>query len=240
MSFLAPPNITEPGVRFSCNVSLDHFAVEISWMVSNSVWHPCVCMHSACVLKMCIQHASYYSQTGIRMEGVLYPGDVSVSVILSSDLNSRNLVCSVVTNTSCTVNITRDIYTVTINQSNDIGSSVCREIFDGMSFSCLSTLIVPLLTARILLVTEEILNSDAESLSVTVTVNELCPSDRDYLVLVTFGTRPLASNGSDCKGQVNTTVMTVTSGDSTIFCVAADTVILGDDEEYCYRTNTDG
>ena len=101
---------------------------------------------------------------------------------------------------------------------------------------------VDYLTAKILVVTEEMLNSDAESLRVTVSVNELCPSDKDHLVLVTFGTRPLAGGGGDdCVGQVNANVViVVSSGDSTTFSVAADTVSLGDGEEYCYTVIVDG
>ena len=83
-------------------------------------------------------------------------------------------------------------------------------------------------------VIEEMLGSGAQLLSVTVSVNELCALDAEYPVLVSFGTRSLTGNGSDCEGQVNTTVLTMSPGDSVTFSVAADTVSLEENEEYCY------
>ena len=158
--------------------------------------------------------SSYYPQPGARSEGVVYPGEVLVNVELQSQLDSDSIACSVETDTStsCTAIITRDVYTVTVNQTNDFGSTVNISNFDGMAIpSCYTLSRLDYLTAKLLIVTEEILSSDAESLRVTVSVNELCPSDKDYLVLVTFGTRPLAGGGDDCVGQVNTNVVIIVS-----------------------------
>ena len=88
------------------------------------------------------------------------------------------------------------------------------------------------LAAMILSITEVMLDPDDDPLSVTVTINELCLSDRGYLVLVSFGTRPANSNG-DCEvqGEVNATI---SSGCNVTFSIPTDTISLGTNEEYCY------
>ena len=61
-------------------------------------------------------------QYGTEEEGVVYPGEVVVSV----DLDPGDITCSGVTadDTSCTVNITRDDnYTVSLTLRNDVGST---------------------------------------------------------------------------------------------------------------------
>ena len=61
-------------------------------------------------------------QYGAEEEGVVYPGEVGVSV----DLDPGDITCSGVTadDISCTVNITRDDdYTVSLTLSNDVGST---------------------------------------------------------------------------------------------------------------------
>ena len=84
------------------------------------------------------------------------------------------------------------------------------------------------------------LSSDAELLSVTVSVNELCPSDSGYLLLVTFGAQPLTgSDTSDCEGQVNTNTF-ISSGNNAILSVPTDAVSLGENEEYCYTVRVGG
>ena len=95
-----------------------------------------------------------------------------------------------------------------------------------------------ILIANIVDVTERMLGDNDDPLSVTVTVNELCPSDKDYLVLVTFGTRLTGSDGN-CEGQIDRNA-TISSGNSTTFSVPADTVSREDDEEYCYTVIVDG
>ena len=93
-------------------------------------------------------------------------------------------------------------------------------------------------TARILIPSDEMLSGGVLSLSVTLSVNELCPSDTSYPVLVTFGTQPV--DGGDCVGQMNATMSTISSGDSPVtFSVAGNSVCLGYNEVYCYVINDD-
>ena len=93
-------------------------------------------------------------------------------------------------------------------------------------------------TARILIPSDEMLSGGVLSLSVTLSVNELCPSDTSYPVLVTFGTQPV--DGGDCVGQMNATMSTISSGDSpATFSVAGNSICLGYDEVYCYVINDD-
>ena len=81
------------------------------------------------------------------------------------------------------------------------------------------------------------LSEDDDILSVTLSVNELCPSDTP--VLVTFGTQLVG--GGDCVGQMNATVMTISPGDSPVtFSVDANTVTLEDNEVYCYIASING
>ena len=93
-------------------------------------------------------------------------------------------------------------------------------------------------TARILIPSDEMLSGGVLSLSVTLSVNELCPSDTSYAVLVTFGTQPV--DGGDCVGQMNATMSTISSGDSPVtFSVAGNSICLGYNEVYCYVINDD-
>ena len=59
----------------------------------------------------------------------MYPGDVEVAV----DLTDRPTICPHVTaaDTSCSVNLPRDIYNISITQSNEIGSTVDSARFDS-------------------------------------------------------------------------------------------------------------
>ena len=57
---------------------------------------------------------------------MVYPGDVEVVVQVNG-----STICSDVTDTSCTVDLPRDVYTISITQSNDFGSSVVSGIFDS-------------------------------------------------------------------------------------------------------------
>ena len=71
-----------------------------------------------------------YLQVGNRLVGIIYPPVTSVSVELSE---SNDIFCSdttVVTN--CIGEIKdRDIYTVIITQTNNIGSTMYTDILDG-------------------------------------------------------------------------------------------------------------
>ena len=68
------------------------------------------------------------TQNGEREEGVVYPGDVEVVVQVNG-----STICSDVTftDTSCTVNRPRDVYNISITQSNNIGSTVNSRVFDS-------------------------------------------------------------------------------------------------------------
>ena len=214
--------------------------------------------------------SSYYilcPQPGARSEGVVYPGEVLVNVELQSQPDSDSIACSVETDTStsCTAIITRDVsvitgdastdttrddYTVTVNQTNDYGSTINMSSFDGRTvltpllwaFALCpqhSLLIVSLPTANILLITDLMVGPDDDQLSITVAVNELCPPDREYDVLVTFGTRPRTGGDSDCQGQMNAST-TIPSDDSATLSVSADTVDRESNEVYCFVVRVDG
>ena len=72
-----------------------------------------------------IMYNTTTTQYGEREEGVVYPGDVEVVV------EANEYICSDVTDTSCTVDLPRDVYNISITQSNDIGSTVDSDIFDS-------------------------------------------------------------------------------------------------------------
>ena len=76
------------------------------------------------------------------------------------------------------------------------------------------------------------LDADDDRLSVRVRVNELC-RNREYLVLVTFGTRPGTSSDSGCQGQVDVNT-TISSGDNATLSVPAHTVDRESNEVYCF------
>ena len=78
----------------------------------------------------------FLQQYGVVEEGVVYLGDVEVIV----ELNNGPIICSDVTDadTSCTVTLPRDIYNISITQSNDIGSTVDSASFDSECFLLLS------------------------------------------------------------------------------------------------------
>ena len=65
-----------------------------------------------------------------------------------------------------------------------------------------------------------------DELSVTVTINELCLNDTNYLVLVIFGTR--ASVNDDCMEKEESVLKNISSGDSETFAVSIDSVTLED------------
>ena len=92
------------------------------------------------------------------------------------------------------------------------------------------------ITARI--VTMEDYSESDDELSVTVTINELCLNDTNYLVLVTFGTRP--SENDDCMDQEESVPKNISSGDSETFAVSIDSVTLEDGYMYCYTIIVNG
>ena len=68
--------------------------------------------------------------------------------------------------------------------------------------------------------TNEMLSEDDDILSVTLSMNSVCPSNTRYPVLVTFGTQPV--------GQMNATEMTISPGDPPVtFSVDANNVTGG-------------
>ena len=100
----------------------------------------------------------------------------------------------------------------------------------------LHKLIQCILTARI--VTMEDYSQSDDELSVTVTINELCLNDTNYLVLVIFGTRP--SVNDDCMDQEESVPKNISSGDSETFAVSIDSVTLEDGYMYCYTIIVNG
>ena len=82
-------------------------------------------------------------------------------------------------------------------------------------------------------------NDDDDELSVTLSVNQQCPSDTSYDVLVEFGTQSV--DGGVCIGQMNASIMTITPGGSPVtFTVDANTVTLRNNEVYCYTASING
>ena len=89
-------------------------------------------------------------QPGAMNVSEVYPGEVRVNVELQSQLDSDSIACSVETDTdtSCAAiitrddstitggassdtTVTRDVYTVTVTQTNDYGSTVNMFKFNG-------------------------------------------------------------------------------------------------------------
>ena len=78
--------------------------------------------------------------------------------------------------------------------------------------------------------------SDTETMSVNVTVNDNC-SEPEYSVLVTFGTRP---KGGDCNGERNASEERLSPGQTATFSVLTTSLSLGSGEEYCCIVILDG
>ena len=57
---------------------------------------------------------------------MVYPGDKEAVVQVNGFT-----ICSDVTDTSCTVDLPRDVYNISITQSNDFGSTVDSDICDS-------------------------------------------------------------------------------------------------------------
>ena len=66
----------------------------------------------------------------------MYPEvELNLKVNLSDEKVAGHSICSHVTaaDTSCTVDLPRDVYNISITQSNDIGSTVDSGVFDSKS-----------------------------------------------------------------------------------------------------------
>ena len=57
---------------------------------------------------------------------MVYPGDVELVVQVNG-----STICSNVNDTSCTVDLLRDVYNISITQSNDIGFTVDSKILNS-------------------------------------------------------------------------------------------------------------
>ena len=70
-----------------------------------------------------------YIQYGDKEVGVVYPGDVKVVV----ELANGTTICTNVTaaDTRCIVNLPRDMYNISMTQTNDIGPTVNSGLFDS-------------------------------------------------------------------------------------------------------------
>ena len=156
--------------------------------------------------------------------------DTSCTAIITRDVST--ITGDAFTDTT----VTRDVYTVTVTQTikfNGRTVLTCTLVVGFCIIIMLTTFTVDLfsfLTASILFITDVMVDADDDPLSVTVRVNELCPSYRDYSVLATFGTR---SGTGDCQGQVDVNV-TISSGDNAILSVPADAVDQESNEVYCF------
>ena len=89
-------------------------------------------------------------------------------------------------------------------------------------------------TARILILEEEVLGPD--TLKLNMTVNGDCPV-AEYPVLVTFGSRPVETDG--CVGRENVT-NSLSPGQSITILLNIDSVCLRPNEEYCYIVSLNG
>ena len=84
---------------------------------------------------------------------------------------------------------------------------------------------------------ENILLNDDKPLSVTVTLNRRCEM-REYSVTVMFGARLKGSNS--CNTQQNVHKGPLRPGNTSVFSVPANSVMLESNEEYCYNVSLDG
>ncbi|CAI8013188.1 hypothetical protein GBAR_LOCUS8398 [Geodia barretti] len=157
-------------------------------------------------------------------EGVVYPNmDFILSLTPTDETASSHMfssgdpACSDVTSysTYCNVNVPRDVYIISVNLTNDLGSAINSSTFDTR----------PVIVEKDLMLTTQLL------LIVTVRKNALCPETKSP-VLVTFGTR--AVTGGECEIQQKATEMIISSGNSASFCVDAASITLGPDETICF------
>ena len=91
--------------------------VTIRWMVS------------IYALSVSLVVGAYFVQYGTEEEGVIYPGDVEVTV----DLDPEAVGCSDVTadDTSCIATITNNAnYTVSLTVTNDLNAATVQKTFD--------------------------------------------------------------------------------------------------------------
>ena len=80
-------------------------------------------------------------QYGDKNNGVVYPGYVEVLVQANGSMICANATAS---DTSCTVNLPRDVYNISITQYNDIGSSTNSFVLESELNKCIKiVLLVP-------------------------------------------------------------------------------------------------
>ena len=125
---------------------------------------------------------------------MVYPGDAEVVV----ELANGPVLCPDLTanDTSCTVTLPRDVYNITITQSNDIGSTVDSANFDSKwhGYSILKLVTFSCTSVKILVLEEELI--EPGTLSVMVTVNSACP-EAEYPALVILGPRSVGAAGQE-------------------------------------------
>ena len=161
---------------------------------------------------------------------MVYPGDVEVDVQVNG-----STICSDVTDTSCTVNLPREVYNISITQSNDIDSIVNSSIFDSkhhhklINHMWLQKSYFSPTVAQVLIV-EKI-----SDLSVMVTLNKYC-QEIDCPITVSFGTRPVTGV---CAVQQCVTKDLSPGGNAT-FSVETASVSRESDEEYCFKVSRCG
>ena len=94
-------------------------------------------MYEHLPLTWCISHFTMQSE---QRKGVVYPGDVEVTVKLNSSIN-----CSTISSSGARcMDIARDVYNITINQTNDIGSTLNYTLQDCKQIDCATIILCPL------------------------------------------------------------------------------------------------
>jgi hypothetical protein len=148
---------------------------------------------------------------GVLEQGIVYPGDVEVVVELTNGSN----ICPDVTiaDNNCSVTLPRDVYNISISQSNGIGSTVYITMFD----------------TRILIVNWELFGQDL--LEVEVEVNGGCPQT-EYFIVVIFGTM---NSSKICEGQQNITKGPLFPGETVFVLIKTNSIYIEPGEEYCYN-----
>ena len=170
----------------------------------------------------------------------LTPTDETAS---SHMLSSGDPACSDATSNStyCTVNVSRDVYIISVNLTNDLGSTINSSTFDSELCRNMEKSINQCIvsTAQAVIVEEEMLE-DGQPLSVKVTVNSRCPMK--CLVTVAFGTNfgtnPLDADG--CDIQTNVTKGPLYPGETALFSIEAGSITRKSDDIYCYLVSLCG
>ena len=178
-----------------------------------------------------------HTQGGVREVGVVYPGEESVLVELTSPNGIVEQVCSEQSDVNqCSSEISESgDYTVSLNITNDVGSFMAVTSFSCESDNRCVPLIYLLLSPAEILFSDETLNSLPSS--VNITVNRLCASDgRVFQITVRFGVT--SDTGGSCtyngdsqtanlspNGNIFSPDFTPATGES--FCYMANLTIDG-------------